>query len=58
MAKSWNLGPESLQIVDQITELRVLVSGRTVRELKSPKHLLKDRRKLAEMGVGVCADDP
>jgi ribonuclease J len=46
------LGPESIQIVDQITELRVLVNGRKGEEIT--KTLLKDRRKLAEMGVVFC----
>jgi ribonuclease J len=46
------LGPDSIQIVDQITELRVLVAGREGNEVT--KTLLKDRRKLAEMGVVFC----
>ena len=46
------LGPDSIQIVDQITELRVLVAGREGTEIT--KTLLKDRRKLGEMGVVFC----
>ncbi len=46
------LGPDSLQIVDQITELRVLVAGREGSEIT--KTLLKDRRRLGEMGVVFC----
>ena len=46
------LGPDSIQLVDQITELRVLVAGREGTEIT--KTLLKDRRRLAETGVVFC----
>lgn len=46
------LAPDSIQIVDQITELRVLVEGREGNEIT--KSLLKDRRRLAETGVVFC----
>jgi len=46
------LGPDSIQIVDEITELRVLVAGREGSEVT--KTLLKDRRRLGEMGVVFC----
>lgn len=46
------IGPDSIQIVDEITELRVLVAGREGNEIT--KTLLKDRRKLAEAGVVFC----
>ena len=46
------LGPDSIAIVDEVTELRVLVAGREGNEIT--KTLLKDRRKLAEAGVVFC----
>jgi ribonuclease J len=46
------LTPDTIQIVDEITELRVLVAGREGVEVT--KTLLKDRRRLGEMGVVFC----
>jgi ribonuclease J len=46
------LTPNSLAIVDEITELRILVDGREGNEIT--KTLLKDRRRLAETGVVFC----
>lgn len=46
------VGPDGIQIVDEITELRVLVAGREGDEIT--KTLLKDRRRLGEMGVVFC----
>ena len=46
------VGPDSIQIVDEITELRILVAGREGTEVT--KTLLKDRRRLGEMGVVFC----
>ncbi len=44
--------PDSIQIVDEVTELRVLVSGREGMEIT--KDLLRDRRRMAETGVVFC----
>lgn len=46
------LTPQSIEIVDEITELRILVDGREGNEVT--KSLLKDRRRLAETGVVFC----
>ena len=46
------LTPNKVQIVDQVTELRVLVENRQGVEIT--KTLLKDRRKLAEAGIVFC----
>jgi len=46
------LTPQSLQIVDELTELRVLLDGREGNEIT--RTLLKDRRRLAETGVVFC----
>ena len=48
----FELTPDSLQITDEVPELRVLVEGREGQELS--KSVLKDRRKLAETGVVFC----
>jgi ribonuclease J len=44
--------PDSIQIVDEVSELRVLVSGREGMEIT--KDLLRDRRRMAETGVVFC----
>jgi len=46
------LTPQSLQIVDELTELRILLDGREGNEIT--RTLLKDRRRLAETGVVFC----
>jgi ribonuclease J len=43
---------DAIQIVDEITELRILVEDRDGQELS--KEVLKDRRKIAETGVVFC----
>jgi ribonuclease J len=46
------VSPDQITIVDEVSELRVLVAGRSGNEIT--KSLLKDRRKLAEAGVVFC----
>jgi ribonuclease J len=46
------LTPDAIEIVDEVTELRVLVDGREGNEIT--KTLLRDRRRLGEMGVVFC----
>ena len=46
------LTKDSIEIVDEITELRILVDGREGNEIT--KDLLRDRRRLGEMGVVFC----
>lgn len=46
------LTPDGIQIVDEVTELRILVDGREGTEIT--KDLLRDRRRLAETGVVFC----
>jgi ribonuclease J len=46
------LHPDHYQIVEEIEELRVLVDGREGVEVT--KDILRDRRRLAEMGVVFC----
>jgi ribonuclease J len=46
------LRSDGFQIVDQIEELRVMVDGREGTEIT--KDVLRDRRRLAEMGVVFC----
>ena len=46
------LTPDSLQIVDKVEELRVMIEGRDGQDIT--KSILKDRRKLAEGGVVFC----
>jgi ribonuclease J len=44
--------PESLQIIDEVKELRILLENRDGTEIT--RGLLKERRKLAELGVVFC----
>ena len=44
--------PDQMLIVDEISELRILVENREGVEIT--KHLLKERRKLAEAGIVFC----
>ena len=46
------LSPDTIEITDEVTELRVLVADRSGTEIT--KSLLKDRRRLAETGVVYC----
>jgi ribonuclease J len=46
------LSPDTIEITDEVTELRVLVADRSGTEIT--KSLLKDRRRLAETGVVFC----
>jgi ribonuclease J len=46
------LTPHSIEIVDEVTELRLLVDGREGNEIT--KDLLRDRRRMAETGVVFC----
>lgn len=46
------LTPDSMEIVDELTELKLLIAGREGNEIT--KTILKDRRKLAETGVVFC----
>jgi ribonuclease J len=44
--------PDGIELVEEVTELRVLVDGREGNEIT--KDLLRDRRRLAETGVVIC----
>jgi len=46
------IGPDRIEIVEVVTELRLLVDGREGNEIT--KDLLRDRRRLAETGVVIC----
>jgi ribonuclease J len=48
----FEIGHEGIKIVDEVTELRVLVDGREGVEVT--KDVLRDRRRLAETGVVFC----
>lgn len=46
------LTPDRIRMIDEVTELRILVSDREGTEIT--RDLLKDRRRLAETGVVFC----
>jgi ribonuclease J len=48
----FEIGRDGIQIVDEVTELRILVDGREGVEIT--KDVLRDRRRLAETGVVFC----
>ncbi len=48
----FEVGPDSLQVTETITDLKILLENRSGQEIT--KTLLKDRRKLAETGVVFC----
>jgi ribonuclease J len=50
--ESFELTPDSLEVVEEVQDLRIFVDGRQGEEVT--KTILKDRRKIAETGVVFC----